>query len=117
MAEMNFLRWLVEVLREYNVTPSGIIIIVLVGGIIIKGWAREKVLHEWQNALNERIDAELLRMTKAIEACEKSRTELMHVNSKLDHWKAVCEDACPQADQVHKLKLGKIPLEKEPWKN
>ena len=117
MAEMNFLRWAVEVLEGYDISLSGIILIILVGSIIVRGWYRERLLQEWQNALNERIDAELLRMTKVIEACEKSRAELMHANSRLGHWKAVCEDACPQSDQVHKLKLTRIPLEKEPWKN
>lgn len=128
-------QYLVEYLRSYGFGPAGIALIVMVGWSLVRSARRESTERERdaaalerehnaqkrQDAFNARVDNELKRMNerlerseqdrevihKALEKSENERHKIETANLILDRYKAVCEDACPLAAEIHKLRLPK----------
>ena len=100
-------KWGVEMLREWGFSPSTIGLIVLISTLMYRSWKREETFQARQDSLHERIDEELARLSKEHEKCMKNLTEVQIANIRLDRWKAVCEDACPVAEDLHKARLPK----------
>lgn len=128
-------QYLIEYLRSYGFGPAGIALIVMVGWSLVRSARRESTERERdaaalereataqkrQDAFNARVDEEFRRMNarlerseadralihKELEKAEKERHKIETANLILDRYKAVCEDACPLADEIHKLRLPK----------
>ena len=107
---------LVHYLSDKGVSPSGILLILMVSWSLFKGYRREaasvereKHVADRQDELDSRLDRELVRINKLFKECEDRRTELEAANLALDRWKADCLDICPVHEDVHKVRGIKWP--------
>ena len=96
-------KWFVDLLREFGFTPAGIGLIVMTSLLLYRGWKREMDFQERQDRLHEQIDSELIRLSTALEKCERERLAALEGNLALGRWKAACEDLCPRSAEVHRV--------------
>lgn len=100
-------RWLVEYMRGIGFSPAGIALVLMISSMMYRSWRREQTFEDRQNAMHKRIDEELARLSKEHQRCMARMAELEVTNVLLDRWKAVCEDACPISEDLHKARLPK----------
>lgn len=106
----------VKYLQSLGFTVSGIALIFLVAFVIYRNYSREKSFDDRQKTMDERLDSELNRLVaqrddcqKALDECRKVIAELSVANIQLDRWKSLCTSLCPNSDEVHVVKLKRLP--------
>lgn len=95
-------RWIVEYLRDVGLSPAGIALVLMVSSMMYRSWRREQTLEQRQEVLHKRIDAEISRLSAEHERCMEHLSKVEIANIHLDRWKAICEDACPLSETIHK---------------
>lgn len=104
----DFLVFIKGLILESGISPTGALLMAGMAVLIWRSWRRQTEVESRQTELHTRIDAELIRLSAAHEACQRQLREALWTNAELDRWKAVCEDACSESVRVHKLKLTKL---------
>lgn len=94
-------KWLVDFLYASGVNLPWIALAVMVTWALWRSAKREETLAARQERFHSDILAEVDRLRKLVQECEKERDDMRAVNMALDRWKAVCEDKCENAATIH----------------